>query len=237
MSKKALQRLQAEFGDKILETSDFRGDETAVVALKDWVAVATFLRDDSALDMALFGDLTAVDYPEREPEAPRFELVLYVRSVTTGERVRIKTPVKDGQSAPTLINVWAGANWAEREIWDMFGIKFDGHPDLRRILMYDEFEGHPLRKDYPIERTQPLVPYREGIANQKQAPFGAEEGQPFGRIRWQDRLDQGDKQVSPAIALQQGQRRSLVDSEIARDEQALIQKKVAEEAASDGAAE
>ena len=83
----------------------------------------------------------------------------------------------------------------------MFGIKFKGHPDLRRILLYEEFVGHPLRKDYPIDKAQPLVPYREVSEIDKLAPFGIEEGQPFARIDWESRLAGRDEQVSPAIGV------------------------------------
>ena len=100
----------------------------------------------------------------------------------------------------------------------MFGIAFDGHPDLRRILLYEEFEGHPLRKDYPIEKAQPLVPYRNVEGVEKLPPFGPDMGQPWARVDWSDRIDGGDRQVSPAIAVQSGQTRMISDSEIARKE-------------------
>lgn len=219
MSKKVVKRLKKELGDKvILETSEFRGDEEVRVPLKKWVEVATFLRDDEKCQMLLC-DLTAVDFPEREAEGePRFEVVLLARSMELKHRVRVVTRVKDGEACPTLCGVWAGANWAEREIWDMFGIRFDGHRDLRRILMYEEFEGFPLRKDYPIDRVQPLVEYRDVDDTLKLPPFGIEEGQPFARIDWEERLAGRDEQVSPSIGLQQGQRRSLSDSDAAEEE-------------------
>lgn len=218
MSNAAVERVKAHLGDRVLETTDFRGDDTVRVAPKDWVEAATFLRDDPDLDMKLFVDLTAVDWPEREPE-PRFDVLLIVRSVAKKkQRVQLLTRVADGEKLPTLSRVWHAADWAEREIWDMFGIPFEGHPDLRRILMYPEFEGYPLRKDYPIERTQPLVPYRDAPDIQKLPPFGADEGQPWSRIDWQARLEARDHQVSPAIGVQQGERRTLSDSEIAEEQ-------------------
>lgn len=212
MSEKALARVKSHFGDRIVEATSFRGDDTVRVAPKDWLEVATFLRDDPELSMELFVDLTAVDWPEREPE-PRFDVLLIVRSVTKKHRVHLLTRVADGEKLHTLTSVWEGANWAEREVWDMFGIPFEAHPDLRRILMYDEFVGYPLRKDYPIEKTQPLIPYRDITGLQKLPPFGPDEGQPFARIDWRARLEGRDEQVSPAIGLQQGQRRTLSDSE------------------------
>jgi NADH-quinone oxidoreductase subunit C len=138
--------------------------------------------------------------------------------------------VSDGEEPGTLSRLWAGANWAEREVWDMFGIKFKDHPDMRRILLYEEFIGHPLRKDYPIDKAQPLVPYREVSEIEKLAPFGIEEGQPFARIDWESRLAGRDQQVSPAIGVQQGQRRNLSDSEAAEQIQARIEARMAAEA-------
>lgn len=214
MSKRVLERLSAQFGERILETTDFRGDDSAIVAPEHWLEVATFLKTDRDCAMNQFTDLTVVDYPEREPEVPRFDVILCVRSLTHTSRVRLKTRLEENHPLPSLIGVWAGADWAEREAFDMFGIKFEGHPDLRRILLYEEFVGHPLRKDYPIDKTQPLVPYREDASFlAKLPPFGQDEGQPWTRINWKQRLVGNDKQVSPAIALQQGQRKALSQSD------------------------
>ncbi|GAB4215693.1 MAG: hypothetical protein OHK0013_41490 [Sandaracinaceae bacterium] len=205
MSKKVIERLERVFGAKILAKSDFRGDDEAIVAPSDWLEVARFLRDDPECEMSHYLDMTACDYPLRE-DAARFDVLLFVRSATKNHRVRLKTRVADGQKLASLFPVWPGASWSEREIYDMFGIVFDGHPDLRRILMYPEFEGHPLRKDYPIEKTQPLVPYREVDGIDKLPPFGPDMGQPWTRVSWTERLEGRDLQVSPAIGTQQGQR-------------------------------
>jgi NADH-quinone oxidoreductase subunit C len=213
MSKAAIERLKEQLGDRVLEVSDFRGDDEARVEPKDWLEVARLLREDAKLHMDHFVDLTAVDYPEREPDLPRFDVLLMVRSTETKARVRIKTRVAEDEELDSLVSVWGGANWAEREVYDMFGIRFRQHPDLRRILMYPEFRGFPLRKDYPIERAQPLVPYREVEGIEKLPPFGVEEGQPWGRIDWTQRLEGRDRQVSPAIAHQTGQRRMLSDTD------------------------
>lgn len=209
MSKKILSFLSTEFGDRILETSSFRGDDQAIVGREDWKAVATFLRNDERCAMDHFIDITAADYPEREDELPRFDVLLIVRSMKHNHRVRIKTRVGDEESLDSLVPVWPGANWAEREVFDMFGIRFDGHPDLRRILMYDEFVGYPLRKDYPIEKTQPLVAYRDIEGIDKLPPFGPDEGQPWTRVDWIERLEGRDLQVSPAIGTQLHQRPAL----------------------------
>ena len=235
MSQAVVDRLNAQFGERVLETSDAFGDHEVVVALKDWVEVAQFMKDDGDLQMDHFIDLTAVDYPERE--SARFDVVLMTRSSVTGARIRLRTHAKDGEEPGSLAGTWSGANWAEREVWDMFGIKFNGHPDMRRILLYEEFVGHPLRKDYPIDKAQPLVPYREVSDIDKLPPFGIEEGQPFARIDWESRLSGGDNQVSPALGVQQGQRRTLSDSEAAQQVQARIEARMAEEAPEDAAEE
>ena len=153
-------RLRERWGDRILATHDYRGDHTAVFGREAIVPALTFCRDDAALAFDMLVDLTAVDYsrfPGRE-DGPRFEVVYHLYSVAHNHRVRLKVPVEQDDSVvPTASGLWPIANWQEREVWDMFGIRFDGHPDLRRLLMYEEFEGHPLRKDYPINRRQPLI--------------------------------------------------------------------------------
>lgn len=226
MSKAIVSRLQSALGDKILETSDACGDEEIVVAPASWHEVAVLLKTDADLAMDHFTDLTAIDRPERE--GPRFDVVLLLRSIEKTQRIRVRTRIEDGKELATISDVYAGANWAEREIFDMFGVRFAGHPDMRRILLYDEFEGYPLRKDYPIDKAQPLVPYRDQGDIAKLAPFGIEEGQPFARIDWAARLEGRDNQVSPSIAVQQRQRRNLSDSEVA---EALMKKLAAQKAA------
>jgi NADH-quinone oxidoreductase subunit C len=119
------------------------------------------LRDHPETRFEMLSDLTVVDYLGR---TPRFEVIYQLYSVSLGHRARVKVPVpEDAPVVPSATGSWKSANWAEREAWDMFGIRFDGHPDLRRILMYPEFEGHPLRKDYPLLKRQPLVPERDPI--------------------------------------------------------------------------
>jgi NADH-quinone oxidoreductase subunit C len=155
-----LDEVRARFGSAVLETHDHRDDHTAVVecaALRD---VLAFCRDAGALAFDMLMDLTAVDYakfPGRE-DGPRFEVVYHLYSLPHNHRLRVKVRVdEDDAVVPTAVPLWPIANWFEREVWDMFGIRFEGHPDLRRLLMYEEFVGHPLRKDYPINRRQPLI--------------------------------------------------------------------------------
>jgi NADH-quinone oxidoreductase subunit C len=180
VSKAVLAALTERFGPSILETHSLLGDDTAVVEPSRWREINQFLRSDPRMAFNLFVDLCGVDYPDREP---RFEVVLHLRSLQHGHRIRLKARVGDadgdGAELPSLVPVWSAANWFERETWDLMGVKFIGHPDLRRILMYDEFVGHPLRKDYPANKTQPLIELRD--LPDKLPPFAPDEGMPFGR--------------------------------------------------------
>ena len=182
MASSLVELLRQQFPDAVVEAHHSFGDDTVVLTPSSWKAVARFLRDDPRADMRFLVDLTAVDFPEREP---RFEVVAHLYSLRLGHRLRVKTRVGsasgDGASVDSITELWASANWAERECFDMFGVHFEGHPDLRRILLYPEFEGHPLRKDYPANRAQPLVPYRDAENIEKLPPFGPDEGMSFGR--------------------------------------------------------
>jgi len=150
-----LARLLEAHPDAVVETHAMHGDATAIVARERLVEVMTFLRDDPVTQFEMLCDLTAVDYLGRDP---RFEVVYHLYSLDKNHRLRIKVGVSEGEPAVDSIHsVWPSANWLEREVWDMYGIDFRGHGDLRRLLLYEEFEGHPLRKDYPKERRQPLV--------------------------------------------------------------------------------
>jgi NADH-quinone oxidoreductase subunit C len=155
-----VERLRARLGASIVETHEHRGDHTAVVDRAAIHDALRFCRDDAALAFDVLMDLTAVDYqkyPGRE-DGPRFEVVYHLYSLGHNHRVRLKTRVdEDDAVVASAVDLWPIADWLEREVWDMFGIRFDGHPDLRRLLLYEEFVGHPLRKDYPINRRQPLI--------------------------------------------------------------------------------
>lgn len=186
MSQYVLDKLKTRFGTSILETHSDFGDDTAVVEPSQWKAVCQYLREEPTLDFDLPVDLCGVDYPTR---MPRMEVVMHLYSIAKRHRIRLKARVGDeemqGAELDSVTSVWTGMNWLEREVWDMSGVRFKGHPDLRRILMYPEFEGHPLQKTYPADRTQPLVPYRTeeeaGLPLGKLEPFGPDEGMPFGR--------------------------------------------------------
>lgn len=120
-------------------------------------ALFTMLKSDPELDFDLFLSVTAVDWMDLKDE--RFEVVYHLLSLKKGYRLRVKVAVPEtNPEIDTVSHLWPGANFQEREVWDMFGVKFRGHPDLRRILMYDEFVGHPLRKDYPVQAKQPRIP-------------------------------------------------------------------------------
>ncbi len=125
-------------------------DQPSVILLKEHVLeVALFLRDDPSIAFTFPTDVTAVDYPSRDK---RFEVIYHLYSFVRNERLRVKILVGDGDSVPSLTGVWAGVDWMEREVFDMFGITFDDHPNLKRILLPDDWVGHPLRKDYDILR-------------------------------------------------------------------------------------
>ncbi len=167
------EQVKEKFGPAILGTHDFRGDETMVVGRDSLHEVLHHLKEDPQFYFNVLMDLTAVDYlayPSPFPlprggegggegvRGPRFEVVYHLYSMEKNHRLRIKVPVEETDSViPTAAGLWAAANWYEREIWDMFGIRFEGHPNLKRILMYEEFVGHPLRKDYPVNKRQPLI--------------------------------------------------------------------------------
>ena len=150
----SLQLLRENHPDGILDTMLPQGDATAVIRPEFLTRIMDFLKNDSRLLFNVLMDMTAVDYYK---ENPRFELVYHLLSLPFNRRLRIKLRIEEGKQVDSLTSMWGCANWLEREIWDMFGIPFKDHPNLKRILMYDEFEGHPLRKDYPIKKRQPRI--------------------------------------------------------------------------------
>ncbi len=150
-----LRKINERFADSLINTHSRLGQDTVVIDGSKILELARFLKEDPELKFNFLMDLTAVDHWKRKP---RFEMVYHFVSLEKGLRLRVKVPIGEPEpEVPTLSALWPGANWYEREVFDMFGIKFKDHPDLRRILMYPEFAGHPLRKDYPITKRQPLV--------------------------------------------------------------------------------
>ncbi len=141
-------QIQKKFPEAILESVTFQGEHTLRVRPEDIVRVCSFLRDTPAFAFDFLVDLCGVD---RYPEEPRFEVVYHLRSLGSKAMLRLKVslPAEDPHVA-TVSSVWKGANWLEREAFDLLGIRFDGHPDLRRILLPSDWQGHPLRKDYPL---------------------------------------------------------------------------------------
>jgi NADH-quinone oxidoreductase subunit C len=145
----AAKALRAWDARTVTEVSQFRDEITIVVPREHLVRAAQYLQAEPGLQFTFLSDISAVD---RFPIEPRFELNYHLLSIPVRQtiRLRIWVPGNDA-SVPTVIPVWPTANWHEREIFDLFGIRFEGHPDLHRILMPDDWEGHPLRKDYPVE--------------------------------------------------------------------------------------
>ena len=143
-----LDALKARFGE--MPTSEFRGDTRVVVEQARLLEVMEFLKGSCEFDLLV--DITCVDYLNYRGAADRFGLVYLLANTITNERIAVRCFVNEGDlTVPSLVALWNGANWLEREVYDMFGIVFDQHPDLRRILLPEEFTAFPLRKDYPMQ--------------------------------------------------------------------------------------
>ena len=160
MSKAAIAALVERFPDAVYDAYEgVGGDDCAFVRKERIAEVCRFLKEDPRLAFNMAPYITAVDYLG---EKPRFEVVYNLYSTRTNARVRLRVKVPEEDCVlPTVTGLWRGADWFERYCFDMYGIRFADHPDMRRLLMYDEFVGHPLRKDYPLRGRQPLVPERE----------------------------------------------------------------------------
>ena len=147
MSVQAADKLKDKFGDTVLDVIEYRGETTVVVKKEDIVAVCAFLKQE--LGFNFLTDLCGVDYMG---QTPCFMVVYHLYNIGTHTRLRIKAPVEESDARiDTVSGVWATADWMERETWDLMGITFNNHPDPRRILMPDDWQGHPLRKDYPVQ--------------------------------------------------------------------------------------
>jgi len=146
--------VQAALPAAIQQVSYFVGDWTLIVARERLVEVAAWLRDDPGARFDFCSDVTATDWPSR---AERFDVIYCLYSVSHRHRVRLKVRAGEQDPVASVTGVWPAANWLEREVFDMFGVRFTGHPDLRRILMPEEWQGHPQRKDYPLEGPGELL--------------------------------------------------------------------------------
>jgi NADH-quinone oxidoreductase subunit C len=156
--KKVIAELKQKFSGKIKEVSVQFGDENILIEKDSLLDVVKFLKD-KPYSFSMLLDLTCVDYKGQEP---RFEMVYHLHSVPHVQRLRIKARLSEKDlQIDSLTSLWKNANWLEREVYDMFGVSFKGHPDLRRIFMYDGFEGYPLRKDFPLRKRQPRITLRK----------------------------------------------------------------------------
>ncbi len=165
-----VQLVQEKFPQAIVETVEFRGEQTIVLLSEHLVAVCAYLQKD--LRYTFLSSVTAVDWPER---LPRYDVVYHLLSIPNQSQLRLKVRVgqrrEDHPSVPTVTGIWPGANWYEREVYDLFGITFAGHPDLRRILMPIDWTTHPLRKDYPLSGFDLPEPHWGG-----QVPYDVDPG-------------------------------------------------------------
>jgi NADH-quinone oxidoreductase subunit C len=145
LDNELVQRMKARFGEAVREATLDRKQAIILVDAARWLEVSRYCRDDEKFDYLV--DLTAVDWPKRER---RFDVVAILYSFAKNERLRLKAHIGENEPIASVVSLWPVANWLEREAFDMFGIPFAGHPDLRRILLPEEWQGYPLRKDYDI---------------------------------------------------------------------------------------
>lgn len=141
-------KIKENFGDAVVETTVIRGEVTHVVKKDSLLDIFRFLKSERDLRMNYFVDVVGVDC---QPTVPRFEVVYHLYSIPNKLRIRLKVRIGENESVPSATALWKGANWPEREAFDMFGIVFEGHPDLRRIYLAENWKGFPLRKDYPLK--------------------------------------------------------------------------------------
>lgn len=152
-----LEAATAAFPDAVISTHSNFGDDTVTVRKENIFSICEALRNRPEFDFDYLIDITAVDNHELG-ESSRFTVVYHLYSLSKNHRIRLKVPVDEvNLQVDSVTRIWPAANWLEREVWDMFGIQFTGHPNPKRLLMYEGFVGHPLRKDYPYRKRQPLI--------------------------------------------------------------------------------
>jgi NADH-quinone oxidoreductase subunit C len=151
-----IEKIEAAHPEVVLGTQEARGDCWIDIRKEAIVPVVTLLRDDPDMAFNLLSDLFGVDYPDREQ---RFEIFYNLYSFSRNRRLFLRVRAAEGESVPTLSGVFPNANWCEREVYDLFGVPFENHPDLRRILCPDDWDGHPLRKDYPLIGKRNILLY------------------------------------------------------------------------------
>ena len=170
MADLVAQTLLEKFPEAVSLAPDFREEETVVVARESIIQVLRFLYSNPDAEYTLLEDICGADYPGRED---RFEVVYHLYSLKTGGHIRLKVGVREEDpTLPTAIGIYKAADWFEREAFDQYGIRFEGHPNLRRVLNHEDFVGHPLRKDYPIRGEQPLVTMRDPETQRPVMPAG-----------------------------------------------------------------
>ncbi len=157
---KVVEFIQSEFPQYLISHHRFRGDRTVVIKREGLLEIVKRLKEDPEFQFNFLTDLTAADYPGKD--RPRFEVVYHLFSFEKRLRFRLKVPLEESDARiDSLCSLYEAANWYEREVSEFFGITFKGHPDPRKLFLYDEFKGYPLRKDYPYNKRQPLIEYRD----------------------------------------------------------------------------
>lgn len=166
-------KLTETFGDKVSSTLEFRGEATLYVAVADLYSVLEKCRDDLGYELVL--DISSVDH---FGEDPRFEIVYELATLDDARHLRVKAKVSEDEEVPSVVAIWAAADWHEREVWDMMGIRFSGHPNLKRILMWEGFPYFPLRKDFPLAGRPTEMPdvAFTGVAPLEGGPFVTSAG-------------------------------------------------------------
>lgn len=167
-------RLEKEYSDKLVKSYSFRGDLNIVLKPHDLIEICRFLKTDPELKFNFLSCITAVDYLGKREK--RFEIVYILFSIPKKQRVIIKTSIDEGDEVPTLTGIWDTANFQEREVYDMFGIKFSGHPNMTRILMDDDWVGYPQRKDFPLTYEVPRFTHnRDEIDTRHESPWRGDD--------------------------------------------------------------